>query len=155
MLRTTSQAVLEIHKIHAAAQRRGGWVSRSGGLQMFGVPQQLLELQWSVSPGGRRAEAQPHRNRMEHEVTLKASQPRSTSNWWHRQQPVSKHQVNTSQGGGARWWLIWISPFSGTGRWLLHWCVLLSSVQWARTKRVKVNGGTLSIWEKITRVVKM
>lgn len=53
------------------AQRR---VSRSGGLQMFSVPQQLLELQWSVSPEWQRAEAQRNKNRMEHEVTLKALQ---------------------------------------------------------------------------------
>lgn len=49
----------------------------SCALQMFSVPLQLLELQRSVSPGGQRAEAQKHKNRMEHEVTLKASEPRA------------------------------------------------------------------------------
>lgn len=67
---------------------------------MFSVPEQLLDLQWKVSPGGRRAEAQRQRNRMEHEVTLKASKPTApqtagTAN------SLSKHPVNTSQGGGV------------------------------------------------------
>lgn len=99
------------------AQRR---VSRSGGLQMFSVPQQLLELQWSVSPEGRRAEAQRHRNRMEHEVTLKAVQPAAPQTAGPANSLWANIESTQDRIGGARWWLIWISSLSGTGLFL-HW----------------------------------
>lgn len=99
------------------AQRR---VSRSGGLQMFSVPQQLLELQWSVSPEWRRAEAQRNKNRMEHEVTLKALESAAPQTAGPANSLWAKMKSTQDRIKGARWWLIWISSFSCTGLFL-HW----------------------------------
>lgn len=145
VLHITSQAVLEKHThTHTAAQHRGSWVSRSGGLQMFGVPQQLLELQWSVSPGGRRAEAQRHRNRMEHEVTTQSLA--SPQHLKLLALPTSCEQTSSQHKGGgvARWWLLWISSFLDTGLFLHWYCIFL--------KRVKVKCWSISTEGKSNRV---
>lgn len=67
----------QVHKENVLNAKAAECVSGSCGLQMFSIPLQLLKLQRSVDPEGQGAEAQRHRNRMEHEVTFKVSLPRA------------------------------------------------------------------------------
>lgn len=131
-----TQPVLEIHThTHAAAQesmcpvqRR---LSRSGGLQMFGVPQQLLELQWSVSPGGRGAEAQRRRNRMEHEATLKARGPQ------HLTLPTACEQTLNQHKSGWRGYMMMTNLNFIISRVQGSFCIgtgLFGNVQYGRTR---------------------
>lgn len=96
-LHTASQAVLQSHT--RCTESRGGRV----GAVAYRCSVSHSSC-WSCSEvlarGRQRAEAQRHRNRMEHEVTLKAFAAHGASNRRPCQQPV-KLQVNTRKDGGT------------------------------------------------------
>lgn len=115
--RTQTQAWLEIHTEEPSTEA-GEW---ERWLTDVRCPTAVVEAAVKCQPRrpeSRGTAAQKQNGTWGHTQSCAAH---STSDRRPCQQPESKHQVNTRQnGGGGRWWLIWISSFSDTGLFL-HW----------------------------------